>query len=152
MVEIRRLTVPADAVTERRLYERALVVYEQFPEIAFRVQVLTRRCVEDARAGGGAQLLELKTFRMRGHAPHDAAEYVPRELFEEWARKDPIERFERALGLSPEERRAVEERVRKEVDDAVEFAEDSPWPEGPEALRGVFEDDSLVRFTPWWER
>lgn len=50
MVEIRRLTVPADAVTERRLYERALVVYEQFPEIAFRVQVLTRRCVEDSDA------------------------------------------------------------------------------------------------------
>lgn len=113
---------------------------------------LTRRCVRDARAGGGAQLLELKTFRMRGHAPHDAAEYVPRELFEEWARKDPIARFEKALGLGEDERRAVEERVRKVVDDAVEYAENSPWPEGPEALRGVFEDDSIVRFTPWWER
>ncbi|MFN3484845.1 MAG: thiamine pyrophosphate-dependent dehydrogenase E1 component subunit alpha [Planctomycetota bacterium] len=113
---------------------------------------LTRRCVQDARAGGGAQLLEFKTFRMRGHAPHDSAEYVPRELFEQWARKDPIARFERTLGLSPEERRAVEERVRKVVEDAVEYAENSPWPEGPEALRGVFEDDSIVRGTPWWER
>jgi TPP-dependent pyruvate/acetoin dehydrogenase alpha subunit len=113
---------------------------------------LTRRAAEDARAGGGAQLLEFKTFRMRGHAPHDAAEYVPKELFEEWRKKDPVARFERALGLSDEEKAGVERKVKDVVDDAVAFAEQSPMPDGREAVRGVFEDDSIIPFTPWWER
>jgi TPP-dependent pyruvate/acetoin dehydrogenase alpha subunit len=113
---------------------------------------MTRRCADDARAGGGPQLLELKTLRMRGHAPHDAAEYVPPELFEEWKKKDPIDRCEKALSLSGEEKREVDEKVKAAVDDAVDFAERSPFPDGAEALQGVFEDDSIVRFTPWWRR
>ena len=113
---------------------------------------MTKRCVEDARAGGGAQLLEFKTFRMRGHAPHDPAAYVPKELFEEWRKKDPIDRFEKALELSEAEREKVGLAVQAEVDDAADFAERSPLPDGNEAMKGVFEDDSIVRFTPWWER
>jgi TPP-dependent pyruvate/acetoin dehydrogenase alpha subunit len=113
---------------------------------------MTRRCVEAARAGGGPQLLEFKTFRMRGHAVHDDASYVPKELFEEWKRKDPIARLEAGLGLSAAERSEVDRRVAATVEDAVEFAEKSPWPEGPVALKGVFEDDTIVQFVPWWER
>jgi len=113
---------------------------------------MTKRCADDARAGKGAQLLEFKTFRMRGHAPHDGAEYVPKELFEEWKKKDPIDRFEKALGLGAEEKEAVERKVKAAVDDAVEFAEKSPLPDGADAVKGVFEDDSIVPFTPWWKR
>jgi pyruvate dehydrogenase E1 component alpha subunit/2-oxoisovalerate dehydrogenase E1 component alpha subunit len=113
---------------------------------------LTKRCVDAARAGGGVQILELKTFRMRGHAPHDAADYVPAAVLEEWKRKDPIERFEKALDPSAAERAEVERVVREAVDDAADFAEKSPFPDGREALQGVFEDDSIVRFTPWWKR
>lgn len=112
---------------------------------------MTRKCVEDARAGGGPQLLEFRTFRMRGHAVHDDAWYVPPDLFEEWKKKDPVPRFEKALGLSEGEKAEVDRKVREIVDDAVEFAERSPPPEGREALKGVFEDDSIVEFTPWWE-
>ncbi len=113
---------------------------------------MTRRCVQDARAGGGAQILELKTFRMRGHAPHDAADYVSAKVLEEWKAKDPILRFEEALGLTPGEKEELGRKVQAEVDDAVEFAERSPFPDGAEAVRGVFEDDSIIRFEPWWKR
>lgn len=113
---------------------------------------MTKRCVDDARAGGGAQLIEFKTFRMRGHAPHDNASYVPKELFEEWRKKDPIDRFEKKLGLSDAEKDGAARKVAEIVEEAAEFAEKSPFPDGAEAFRGVFEDDSIVRFTPWWER
>ena len=113
---------------------------------------MTKRCVEAARAGEGPQLLELKTFRMRGHAPHDPADYVPLELFEAWKKKDPIERFEKHLGLSEAEKAEVAKKVAAVVDDAVEFAEKSPMPDGAEAVQGVFEDDSIIRHVPWWKR
>lgn len=112
---------------------------------------LTKRCVDDARAGGGAQLLELKTFRMRGHAPHDNQAYVPKELLEEWRKKDPIARFERKLRPSAAEKADVEARVRAAVEDATAFAEASPFPEGAEAVRGVFADDAITAFPRWWE-
>ena len=53
----------------------------------------TRRAIEKAREGGGPTLIESLTLRMEGHAVHDDAFYVPKELFEEWARRDPIERY-----------------------------------------------------------
>lgn len=113
---------------------------------------MTKKCVEDARAGGGPQIVEFKTFRMRGHAVHDDAWYVPPGLLEEWKARDPVARFEKALALSAEEKGEVDRKVREVVDDAVAFAEKSPLPEGREALKGVFEDDSIVEFTPWWEK
>jgi TPP-dependent pyruvate/acetoin dehydrogenase alpha subunit len=116
------------------------------------VHSITRKCVDDAREGRGPQLIEFKTLRMRGHAVHDDASYVPPELFEEWKKKDPIARFERKLKLSREEKESLEGRLKSTVDDAVEFAETSPVPPGEEAFRGVFEDDRIVQFTPWWKK
>jgi TPP-dependent pyruvate/acetoin dehydrogenase alpha subunit len=57
----------------------------------------TRSACAKARAGGGTQMIEVKTFRMKGHAEHDDAGYVPKELFEEWRKRDPIGRFEKHL-------------------------------------------------------
>jgi len=113
---------------------------------------LTKRCVDAAREGNGPQLIEFKTLRMRGHAVHDDASYVPPELFEEWRKKDPIARFEKKLKLTTEEKAGFEDRLRSTVDDAADFAEKSPPPPGENAFKGVFEDDSIVRFTPWWKR
>ena len=63
--------------------------------------------IEKAREGGGPTLLECLTLRMEGHAVHDDAFYVPKEMFEEWAKRDPIERFRWWLrdnaGLTDEE-------------------------------------------------
>ena len=71
-----------------------------------------------ARRGEGPTLLEFKTFRMRGHEEASGTDYVPAELFEEWARKDPIARLERLLderGLLPaDERSALRARSSRE--------------------------------------
>lgn len=115
-----------------------------------------KKAIDYARAGNGPSLIEVKTFRMRGHAEHDDASYVPKELFEEWRKKDPIDRHVRFLKdhdlMTDAEHRALQARIDQEIRDAEEFALSSPMPEGPTALRGVFEDDSIVPFTPWWEK
>ena len=113
------------------------------------VYVAAQRAVRRARAGGGPTFLECKTMRMHGHSEHDSAKYVPRELLEEWKKKDPILKAEQMLtklgyadaGTLHE----VEERVKKEIEAGVEFAEQSPMPEGPEALEGVFASDKEVK-------
>jgi TPP-dependent pyruvate/acetoin dehydrogenase alpha subunit len=51
----------------------------------------TERAVTRARAGEGPSLIECVTMRMHGHAEHDPADYVPREMFEEWSKKDPLD-------------------------------------------------------------
>ncbi len=102
----------------------------------------TRRALDRARAGQGPTLIESKTFRMKGHAEHDDAGYVPKELFEEWRQKDPIERFERHLvrqGFAGEEdfaaiARSIDESLGAEVD----FALASPPPPPERALEGVY--------------
>src|SRR5262249_43414564 len=52
-----------------------------------------RRAIDKARDGGGPTLIECLTLRMEGHAVHDDAFYVPKELFEQWAARDPLERY-----------------------------------------------------------
>lgn len=102
----------------------------------------TRKAIARARRGEGPTLLECETFRMTGHSAHDGAEYVPKELFERWARKCPIARFEKSLReksiLSRAEITQLHQRVEQEVEDAVRRAEESPYPDGSELLDGVF--------------
>ncbi|MEM7483039.1 MAG: thiamine pyrophosphate-dependent dehydrogenase E1 component subunit alpha [Acidobacteriota bacterium] len=102
----------------------------------------TRRAVERGRQGGGPTLIESKTFRMKGHAEHDDAGYVPEELFEEWAAKDPIARFEKHLLstelASQEELDGIAAEIEKSLDAEVDFALESPFPPAERALEGVF--------------
>jgi TPP-dependent pyruvate/acetoin dehydrogenase alpha subunit len=116
------------------------------------VYEITKKCVDDAREGKGPQLIEFKTLRMRGHAVHDDQAYYPPGLVDAWKKKDPIARFEKKLKLTKEEKSGIEDRLKSTVDDAVDFAEKSPVPDGQDAYKGVFEDDSIVQFTPWWKR
>ena len=108
-----------------------------------------KRAVDHARSGGGVTLLEVITFRMKGHAEHDNAAYVPPELVEEWKGKDPLQRFERALVenhyASGEDFSRIQERVRREVDTATDEAERSPMPRGEEAAMGLYAGDG------YWE-
>lgn len=105
----------------------------------------TKRAVERARSGGGVTLLEVVTFRMKGHAEHDNQSYVPSELIEEWKAKDPVQRFERALVesqlASDDDFARIQERVRREVDSATDEAERAPMPRGEEAAMGLFAGD-----------
>jgi len=104
----------------------------------------TRRAVEAARSGGGPRMVEVKTFRMKGHAEHDDAGYVPKELFETWKARDPIERFERhLLGgdlASQEALDAVVSELNQRLDSDVDFALASPFPPPERALEGVYEE------------
>lgn len=106
------------------------------------VYLAAKRAIAAARAGEGPTFLEFKTMRMHGHAEHDPAKYVPRELLEEWKKKDPILKAERLLtelGYGDEAYfHEVGERAKKEVEAGLEFAEQSPLPEGREVLEGVF--------------
>lgn len=107
----------------------------------------TKRAVERARAGGGPTLIESKTFRMKGHAEHDDAGYVPKHLFDEWKQKDPIERFERHLlghGLATdEELKAITAKIDAELIPEVDFALASPMPPPERAFEGVYEEGTV---------
>src|SRR5438093_598375 len=82
-----------------------------------------KRAIEKAREGGGPTLVECMTLRMEGHAVHDDAFYVPRELFEEWAKLDPIERFRTWLrehaDLSDGEEDEIAAEIKKLLSDAI---------------------------------
>ena len=114
------------------------------------VHALTKKFVDEARAGGGPRVLEFKTMRMRGHAQHDDAGYVPKKMFEEWAKKDPIDRCERLLAPSEKEKSDVEARIEREVSEAEQFALSSHYPDGDEAVKGVFADDGITAMNKWW--
>jgi 2-oxoisovalerate dehydrogenase E1 component len=85
-----------------------------------------------ARQGDGPTLLEFKTFRMRGHEEASGTAYVPKELFEEWARKDPVLRFEQQLVasgiLTPAERDALRAEMKPRIDALVDEALAAPDP------------------------
>jgi TPP-dependent pyruvate/acetoin dehydrogenase alpha subunit len=89
---------------------------------------------ERARRGEGPTLIEAKMMRMKGHAIHDAAQYVPRPLFEYWTRRDPIARFENYLvsvkkWLTREENEKLIADVERQLDEDREFAVNSPMPD-----------------------
>jgi TPP-dependent pyruvate/acetoin dehydrogenase alpha subunit len=102
----------------------------------------TKAAIENARGGGGPTLIECLTLRMEGHAVHDDASYVPKELFEEWAKRDPIERFRSWLrgnaDLSDREEEEIAADVKKLMNEALRRAEESPLPEPAELLEGVY--------------
>lgn len=95
-----------------------------------------------ARTGEGPSLIEGKTMRMRGHAEHDDASYVPPGLLEEWRARDPIDRFAAYLRaqhvLDDASAKAIEDRIAREIEEAVQFAESSPPPDPKELLEGVY--------------
>jgi pyruvate dehydrogenase E1 component alpha subunit len=101
-----------------------------------------KRAIEKAREGGGPTLIECVTLRMEGHAVHDDAFYVPKDMFEEWAKSDPIERFRTWLRDNADFRDDEEDEltadVKKLLTDAIKRADESPLPDAAEAARGVF--------------
>src|SRR5213595_1250805 len=92
-----------------------------------------KRAIEKARGGGGPTLIESLTLRMEGHAVHDDAFYVPKEMFERWAENDPIERFRSWLrenaDMSGEEEDEIAAGVKKTLNDALQRAEESSLPD-----------------------
>ena len=96
--------------------------------------------VKRARSGEGPTLVECKTYRWKGHFEGDPMVYRAREELEEWKKKDPITRFRKQLRgfLSEADFERIDKDAKEEVERAVKFAEESPWPEGPEALEDLY--------------
>ncbi len=107
---------------------------------------------ERARRGEGPTLIEAKMMRMKGHAIHDAAEYVPKPLFEYWRKRDPIARFEKYLlskkWLTSRENENLIADVERELEADRDFAVASPMPEPESAAGGVYCDSGCHEIKP----
>ena len=108
---------------------------------------VTKEAVDRARAGEGVTLIELMTYRRKGHAEHDNQSYVPPGEIERWAREnDPLDRYSKELtgrqGVSRGELEKIDARVSAEIDRATDEAEASPAPEPQDVLKGVYADPS----------
>jgi TPP-dependent pyruvate/acetoin dehydrogenase alpha subunit len=109
---------------------------------------VTKRAAAYARGGGGAVLIEAKTYRRKGHAEHDDQRYVPAGEIEDWEKNnDPLDRYERYLTeqhvASREKLDEIAADIQREIDADVEWAESSPMPEPEQAAHRVF-DNSIV--------
>lgn len=103
---------------------------------------VAREAIRRAREGEGPTLIECKTYRWYGHSEIDPAKYRSPEEVEYWKAKDPIPAMERYLeqrGLwSDDWKKEIQDGINKEIDAAVEFAENSPYPEPEECLDHVY--------------
>lgn len=101
-----------------------------------------REAVERARRGEGPSLIEAKTYRLLGFSTGDKGGYQPEEEIAKWKKKDPIKRYKEYLLkkgiLSEEEITKLDIEAKKEVDDAVKYALESPYPEKEEAFKGIY--------------
>ena len=106
------------------------------------VAAAAREAVDRAREGGGPTLVECKTYRWHGHSEHDKAFYRTDEELAMWKSRDPIPTFTTYLKglqvLSDEKQAEIESRVRSTIDDAVEFAMNSPDPDPSDAVTDLY--------------
>ena len=124
---------------------------------AVAVFTTAREAVARARAGEGPILIEAKTFRRLGHAQHDPAEYVPKEMRAYWEARDPILLYEKFLMgeklLDAKSKKDVEEKIDTLLAAEREFAENSPMPPPEFAATGVYcTGDECHKIRPKWER
>jgi len=101
-----------------------------------------REAVQRARSGGGPTLIGCETMRMHGHGAHDDMSYVPKQMLEEWARRDPIERYAERLvsehGFSTDEVEGLRDEVKSYIAECAREALESPMPDPAIATQGVF--------------
>ncbi len=97
---------------------------------------------ERARKGDGPTLLEMRTYRYKGHSMSDPQKYRTKEEVEEYKQRDPIEQVLSTIKenkiLTEEEIEKIIAKVKKQVTEAVKFAEESPWPDGADAFKDVY--------------
>ncbi len=109
------------------------------------------KAVKRARKGDGPTLLDVKTYRYRGHSMSDPAKYRTKEEVKKYKEKDPINQvlntIEDKKYASKEEIEAIKSRVDAEVDEAVKYAEDSPFPDDDELLKDIYVEDDYPFIT-----
>ena len=113
----------------------------------------TKEAVNDCRAGRGPVLIEAKTHRMKGHAQHDPAEYVPKEMMDYWKARDPVARYEKYLAENKiwdaKTKSEVDARIERVLDEDQKFAEESPLPPPELAEQGVYCDGCHTIEADW---
>jgi pyruvate dehydrogenase E1 component alpha subunit len=101
------------------------------------------RAVKRAREGGGPTLLEMKTYRYKGHSMSDPQKYRSKDEVEEYKDQDPIETTKKKLienfGVTEAEIEVINDRIKEVVEECVRFAEESPWPNDDELLKDVYQ-------------
>ena len=100
------------------------------------------RAVNRAREKGGPTLLEIKTYRYKGHSMSDPQKYRDKEEVEEYKQRDPIDHVLKVLkdqyNVEDALIEEINERVKAEVEESVKFAEESPWPNEDELLKDIY--------------
>ncbi len=104
------------------------------------------RAVKRARAGEGPTLLEMKTYRYKGHSVSDPQKYRSKDEVEEYKDQDPITKVTKTIlenkYATEAELKAIDDKITAIVDGSVKFAEESPWPDDSEVLKDVYIDQS----------
>jgi pyruvate dehydrogenase E1 component alpha subunit len=116
-----------------------------FPVDGMNVEAIHEAVAEAAaraRRGDGPTLLEFRTYRFKGHSMSDPQKYRSKEEVEEYKQRDPIEQVLATIRenelLSEAEIETINKKVKAQVEDAVKFAEESPWPDGMDAFKDVY--------------
>jgi pyruvate dehydrogenase E1 component alpha subunit len=103
------------------------------------------RAVKRAREKGGPTLLEVKTYRYKGHSMSDPQKYRTKDEVEEYKERDPIDHVLNVLKtefkVSDADIEVMNNRVKLQVEDCVQFAEESPWPSDDELLKDVYKQE-----------
>ncbi|HIC94520.1 MAG TPA: pyruvate dehydrogenase (acetyl-transferring) E1 component subunit alpha [Anaerolineae bacterium] len=130
----------ADIADRAAAYDIPGVVVDGNDVIA--VYEAAEEAVKRARAGEGPTLIECKTYRHRGHFEGDPMVYRPKEEFEAWKEKDPLPRFEAKLLemgiLTKEKIQEIEKDIEAKLEEAIKFAEESPFPAPEELTEDVY--------------
>ncbi len=109
---------------------------------------VTKKATEYARGGGGAVLIEAKTYRRKGHAEHDDQRYLPPGELEAWEKNDPVDRYETYLTTqniaTREKMEEITAGIQAEIDEDVAWAESSPMPEPEQAAYNVFDNNVVA--------
>ena len=104
------------------------------------------RAVKRARDGEGPTLLEMKTYRYRGHSVSDPQKYRSKDEVEDYKNQDPITKVHATIldnkFATAEELKAIDDKIAGIVEASVKFAEESPWPDESELLKDVYIDSS----------
>lgn len=106
------------------------------------VKEAVSEAVKKARSGGGPSLVECKTYRHRGHFEGDPTVYRSDEELEQWKKKDPVDRFQKILldqeVLNDQELKKLQEDVKEQINEALQFAKESPEPDISEVTTDVY--------------
>ncbi len=106
------------------------------------------RAVKRARSGDGPTLIEMKTYRYKGHSISDPQKYRSKEEVEEYKDQDPLTKVKNTIlsnkFAKEEDLLAIDNRIAQVVEESVKFAEESPWPDESELLKDVYIDQNYV--------